>query len=281
MSQVFLVMKLAAIYNSWDDWDLLTLSINNIRKLVDMIVVVNSFKSNYGEAAKCGSCSNLELGCPIFIVTCEPDGCQPMQSETKKRNHGLDWILECNHVRGITHFITMDSDEFYDPKQFLKAKEYVQKTDVAGLVVESHVYFRHPWLTIGKDVTLVPHIHRLTPSIRHEFNRNYPFAWINGQIRIDPTRSLSINSGVEMFDCPMHHMSWVRKDYKKKIRNSTARANLDRSTILQDLLHAKEGYFCKFYQKTLVRVPNLFGIPDYGEFLDENLCAVAPTDSKD
>lgn len=267
-------MRLAAIYNSWDDWDLLTLSINNIRKLVDMVIVVNSFKSNYGEPSKGTKAADLELGCPVFIIPCEPDGCQPMQSETKKRNHGLDWLRECNHVYGITHFITMDSDEFYDREHFVKAKEYVKKTDVAGLVVESHVYFRHPWLTIGKDITLVPHIHRLTPSIHHEFNKKYPFSWIKGQIRIDPTRSLNITSGVEMFDCPMHHYSWIRKSYAKKIRNSTARANLQRSPIFQDLLEAKEGYFCKFYQKPLVRAQVDFGIPDY-ELSDEDLQLMA------
>jgi hypothetical protein len=111
---------------------------------------------------------------------------------------------------------------------------------------------------------LVPHIHKLTPTIKHEFNRRFPYAWNNGQIKIDPTRSLNINSGVKWDDVVMHHYSWVRDDYQRKIRNSTARSNLERSTILQDLLHAKEGYYCEFYRKSLVPATVDFGIHETG-----------------
>jgi len=57
-------------------------------------------------------------------------------------------------------------------------------------------------------------------------------------------------------------MSWVRKDVKKKIRNSTARQNIERSSIVRDYTNAKEGYFCEFYGKTLERSPNVFGLPE-------------------
>ena len=59
----------------------------------------------------------------------------------------------------------------------------------------------------------------------------------------------------------MHHYSWVRSDYERKIRNSTARTNLERSSILTDLRQAKEGYFVEFYRKTLQRSTVDFGIP--------------------
>ena len=67
------------------------------------------------------------------------------------------------------------------------------------------MYFKSPKLTLGFDHTLVPFIHKLTPTIRHEFNKHYPYAWDNGNIHIDPSRSLNINSGVQMSDVIMHH----------------------------------------------------------------------------
>lgn len=256
-------MKLCAIYNVWDDWDLLEASYKNIRQSVDGVIIIASHQSNYGEVAYA---PNYFFDSPVYFR--EPVLSHALHAETDKRNYGLHKAREL----GYTHFITMDADEFYDPAEFQAAKDYLNNNPhLNGLVVESQVYFKSPTLTIGKDITLVPHIHKLTPTIRHEFNKNYPFAWSGKQIRIDPTRSLNINSGVEMFDCTMHHYSWVRKDFQKKIRNSTARANLERSTIVQDLLHAKEGYFCQFYQKPLVRVPNRFGIPEYGELVDNDL----------
>jgi hypothetical protein len=63
----------------------------------------------------------------------------------------------------------------------------------------------------------------------------------------------------------MHHYSWVRKDYKLKIRNSTARTNLERSTVLNDLLVAKEGSYVEFYQRHLQRSTVDFGIPEIHE----------------
>jgi hypothetical protein len=250
-------MKLCAIYNVWDDWDLLQFSIDNIFQLVDGVIVVYSRKSNYGELS---DPKNISFPGNVELFQREPINAHASHSETDKRNYGLRIARE----QGYTHFISIDADEFYEPEEFYKAKVYIEKFGSDGLVVESFVYFKSPTLTIGKDITLVPHIHRLTPTIKHEFNKQYPFAWSGKQIRIDPTRSFNINSGIEMFACPMHHMSWVRKDYEKKIRNSTARANLQRSTIMQDLLNAKDGYFCQFYGKPLVRVPNRFGIPEYG-----------------
>jgi len=60
----------------------------------------------------------------------------------------------------------------------------------------------------------------------------------------------------------MHHYSYIRKDIQKKIRNSTARTNIERSTILTDLSQAEPGYFCQFYGKLLASTPNVFGLPD-------------------
>jgi hypothetical protein len=250
-------MKLCAIFHCWSDWYLLDHAVSHIETLVDGIIVIGSVKSNYGEIS---DIPEQWLNDPRLIVR-DPVHNHAMHAETDKRNYGLRVAKD----QGYTHFITCDSDELYDPEEFLKAKQYIVDRDLAGLVVESQGYFKSPTLTIGKDVTLVPHIHKLTPTIKHEFNKQYPFSWINGQIRIDPTRSFNINSGVEMVDCTMHHMSWIRTDYEKKIRNSTARANLTKSTIVHDLVNAKEGEMCHFYGKRLLRVANRFNIPEYGE----------------
>lgn len=247
-------MRLAAIFNVWDDWDMLFYSVKNIRPLVEGVIIIGSEYSNFGEFSSIPSCwidQELYIREPQFKNN-------PRASETDKRNYGLDIARRL----GYTHFISMDADEFYEPEQFLKSKEFFKNPDVKGLVCTCTTYFKSPKLTIGLDSTLVPFIHQLTPHIRHGFNKNYPFAWDGPQIRIDPTRSLNIQSGVERTDLVMSHLSWVRTDYNKKIRNSTARANLERSSILKDLKNAKGGYFCEYYQKTLMECENKFNIPE-------------------
>lgn len=249
-------MKLCAIFCVWDDYDLLWHSANNIRTLVDGIIIVASEKSNYGELSQI---PQIWLRSDTFIVH-EPELSHPMNNETSKRNYGLKIARE----QGYTHFLMMDADEFYNPIDFQREKQrFIDNPDLAGLVCATQVYFKKPTLTIGLDTTLVPFIHKITPTLKHEFNRRYPYAWEGHNIKIDPTRSLNINSGVEWSEIVMHHMSYVRKDYEKKIRNSTARANIEKSTIREDLLLAKEGYFCKFYGKVLHAVPNYFNLPDY------------------
>lgn len=125
-------MKLCAIYNVWGDYDLLVCSIKNIFSLVDGIIVVYSTRSNYGEV--------LDEPLPVFSETCrdnilfvlrEPQFSHPMNSETDKRNFGLNKAREF----GYTHFLMMDADEYYNPVEFLKAKErFHVEPELEGLV---------------------------------------------------------------------------------------------------------------------------------------------------
>lgn len=251
-------MRLCAIYICWADWEMLEYSLKNIEPLVDGIIIVASTQSNFGEY-----CSVPDDFLNRVVIR-EPQFKNARESETDKRNFGLNLARKA----GYTHFLTMDSDEFYDPDEFLRDKEwfkseYCKSTQTVGMVGYCQTYFKSPTLTIGNDTTLVPFIHELTPTIKYEFNKGYPYAWSGDKIRIDPTRSFNINSGVLMSEITMHHYSWVRRDYHLKIRNSTARTNLERSTILDDLANAAPGYFCKFYQKTLTECANPFGIPEF------------------
>jgi hypothetical protein len=253
-------VKLFAIYCVWDEYELLRISCDNLRPCVDGIIVIYSELSNFGEVSK------LEPGSlPGYVhgFNWEPHNymyTQTMKLETEKRNYGLQKAREM----GATHFICMDADEFYNPIEFNREKErFNNEPDLQGLVCELQTYFRSPTLTIGKDTTRVPFIHKLTPQIQHTFNKRYPFAWVGDEIRIDPTRSLNINSGVKMSTATMHHYSYVREDFGRKIRNSTARDNIKVDILRKDLLQAKDGYYCVFYEKVLHRVPNYFKIPDY------------------
>ena len=257
-------MRLAAIFCVWDDYELLNRSIDNIWPLVDQVIVMYSIESNFGELSE----RPVPLSDkPILAYPREPDfDLTPQQNERRKRNSGLEIARQL----GFTHFIMCDSDEMYEPEAFLKEKEHIEKENITGTVCRTKVYFKRPDLTIGFDTTLVPFIHKITPDLRFEWNTKYPFAFEGPRkdIRIDPTRQLNITSGVEMSEIVMHHYSWIRKDFDKKIRNSTARQNIENSTILKDLLNAKPGYFCEFYGKTLEPSSDLFNLCSL-EFIKE------------
>lgn len=250
--------KLVAIFCVWDDYELLRCACDNIKECVDEIIIIYSLTSNYRETSYIQTSS-----IPGYVkgFQWEPTSSStPHVNETEKRNYGLKKAMEL----GATHFVCMDADEFYNPIEFKREwKRFETEPDLQGLVCELQTYFKSPTLTIGKDITRVPFIHKLTPTIQHTFNKRYPFAWERNQIRIDPTRSLNINAGVKMSSVTMHHYSYIRSDLNKKVRNSTARANIERSTTLfDDYRNAIPGYYCKFYERTLHEVPNYFNLPE-------------------
>lgn len=242
--------RICAIICFWDGENILPHAVKQWHKLGVEVIIVYSNLSNYRQVRNNSALlSNPEYkDCILF--KCEPlDSLQPVDNERRKRNFGL----EKAKAIGFTHFITADADELYESIDV--------DLDAAGTVVACQTYFKRPTLTIGLDVTLVPFVHKITPQIAHAWNRLYPFAFDKSGIRIDPSRQLNINSGVVFNgEIVMHHMSWLRDDYNSKIENSTARNNIRKAVVFRDLENAAPGYFCQFYQKTLMATPNLFGI---------------------
>lgn len=265
-------MKLACVYNIFDGLELLPYSVKNMAPCVDGFIFVYQDVSNHGETQNTGEevyrIAQM-IDTPVAIVLYEPNlNLSPTDNERKKREIGLNTAKRM----GFTHFMDVDCDEFYHPEELLKEKQRVISKNLNGLVCRSQVYFKSPCLTIGNDFTLVPIIQKIDTT--HLFNRNYPFAFtdLDGvpftpkkRIRIDPTRQLDFTSGVEWSEIKMYHMSWVRKDINLKIRNSSARVNIEGSTVLNDWLHAKDGYFCEFYGKYLTSCPNAFGLPEWND----------------
>lgn len=249
-------MKIAAVFIAWADCaDLLPYAVENIRPVVDGVIIVWSRKSNRGQEMN----YSLPEGCDL--VQWEPIQRHPHHNEVAKRNAGLEKVKQDKY----THFVMMDADEFYSREEFLKVKEELRAEVAAGSVCKVKTYFKSPTMTIGYDHTLVPFIHKVTPTLEYKLNfKGYPFAYQSGQPRIDPTRRLNITQGVKMVDIVMHHMSWVRKDMTLKMQNSSANLRGSRGQIiLDDLKNAKPGYFCKGYQKTLTECKNIFNLPIY------------------
>ncbi len=114
----------------------------------------------------------------------------------------------------------------------------------------------------------MPFIQKITPELRFTWNTAYPFAFTGPkrEIRIDPTRQTNATNGIEWSEITMHHFSWVRSDVMKKVRNSTARQNIEKSTIVRDYKNGQEGYYCEFYKATLQGCENVFNIPEIVDY---------------
>jgi hypothetical protein len=245
-------MKLTAIVILWDGAEFLPYLIPNLQQQADDIIVVYSIRSNFGE--------RLAYDLPKFYKTkyinCEPSQGGAHTNETRKRNYGLRAAIH----GGATHILMCDVDEFYKTEEFNTEKERIYSSGINGLVCGLKCFFGSPELTVEGDKTLVAFIQKVTPRMEFGAFKHYPFSYDQFGPRIDPTRRLNVKAGIEWSNILMYHYSWVRKDIDLKIRNSSARVNLMKSSVRQDYFNAKEGYFCRYYQKELTWHENIFNI---------------------
>lgn len=246
--------KLCSIFIVWDGLELLHQAIDNVRPHVDGIILVWSKYSNKGNIGDFNP--DDYPGC--YRVQHEPNlKLTSHDNERAKRNKGLDVAREY----GYTHFLMADCDEFYDHDEFEMNWTLIREEQLNGLVCRTQVYFKEPTLTIGLDpVTYVPFIHRLKPTTHFVLNKYYPFSYDkDGVNHIDPTRKMNYSTGVEWSDMIMYHYSYVRKDLRIKIENSSSE-RLKNSSLYTEWENAKEGDFITWYNRSLVKCENKFGI---------------------
>ncbi len=242
-------MKLAAIYNVWDSEELLKYSINSVRSRVDIFIIVYQTVSNYGENHDpFPEIEKATRGLNTVLHHYVPDLTRSgTWNETEKRNIGLK-IAKQKHC---SHFLFMDCDEVY--QDFDGAVRQYIAADTPGSVCPIYTYFKLPTLRFeNPDTYYVPFIHALGGSTTAG-NYEYPYY-------VDPTRKVKCRE-VTLLQEPMHHFSYVRRDIVRKCRNSSAKVNIERSTILEDYALARHGHYVKdFFGQRLKEVPNQFGI---------------------
>lgn len=243
-------MKLAAIYNVWDGVELLNGSMKSVADGVDLFIVVFQKKSNFGEQWDPTPHMNFDPTHNVIMVEYNPTvGGSPGMHERNKRNIGLDIARE----NGCSHFLHMDCDEYY--LNFKAMKKAFLESGKAGSACKIYTYFKKPTLRLmNHDNYFVPFIHKLDENTISG-GHNYPHY-------VDPTRKINVSGNVPIIG-DMHHFSWIRNDINRKIRNSTARVNIEKSNLLKDYLDpgTTAGTELKDYQnQKLIRVHDYFGI---------------------
>lgn len=212
-------MKLAAIYNVFDGLELLEKSIKSIREQVDLVIVVYQNVSNFNLKSDIDIEKYLEQINEIDITYRYETNLTypPYKNELIKRTTGCKIALENN----CTHFLHVDCDELYDITQFKNAKNLLIQTDSDSSACEIVDYYKYENLqVVPQNNSYVPFIHKLQKGITRFGNSvSYP-------ILVDSTRKCEPVEKFVLFkkqQLVMHHLSWIRKDIKTKLLNSTAR----------------------------------------------------------
>lgn len=211
-------LKWGCSYSVFDGIELLERSIKTVRKNCDYINVVYSDISWYGVKTKENILKFLEdlkdKGLIDEIIYFEPNlKLLPVQNEINKRNLGLKFAKKAK----VQYFMTMDIDEFYLTNELEIAKRYIIHNNIT-----------HSFCNIVNYAVLPTKRYKKTPSYVQIFSKinKKSILKINKKIItiVDPTRQLSHFCNAKYFFLPqveMHHMTSIRKDLLKKIKNSS------------------------------------------------------------
>lgn len=167
-----------------------------------------------------------------YLKQKEFDASIPRRIECDKRNMMLDKLEEA----GCSHSIIIDSDEFYDFYDFKRAKDFINENENIHITYCQYVNYYNDY-----DRILVYPFLSYVPFIS-EARFRFQFDSSDINLPSDPTRRYKIpetdeNRQYNIFDWKtvhMHHLSWIRKDITKKLKNWSAKRYFENVAGLQE-----------------------------------------------
>lgn len=253
--------KLGISYSVWDGEELLEQSIKQIRPVADYINVVWQKLSWYGRPCNPGLEKLLlklkDKGLIDEIIFFEPDlAANPSYNEITKRNIGL----RAARRAGCTHFMTMDTDEFYDTTQFRAAYNDIVERNLTHTCCNIISYVTPTVRYRDPESFFVSFINRIDHNEKFTFDAFCDYI----PCLVDPTRKIKLRKKSRfcfLGNIVMHHMTHVRRDINKKVENSTISQTTDGAENLKKSFNsAIQNISQKLESGEYITVKNQFGI---------------------
>lgn len=214
-------MKLGVSYNLFDGEELLEGSIRQIRQHVDYISVVYQTVSNFGNTCNTELVPLLERlkseGLVDELFEYSPKiNKGGHHNEIQKRNIGL----ALSQGAGCTHHMSVDSDEYYLTNEFEYLKKKMVEGDYDSSYCQMKTYFKNPTFEITP-----PNTYYVSLIFKIKIDSSYVLGYPS-PVLVDPTRRMnSDNNPLILYrsEIEMYHMSYVRKDIKSKLINSSSK----------------------------------------------------------
>lgn len=212
--------KLGVAYNLFDGIELLEKSIDSIRSIVDYVCVVYQIRSNFGNDSSVDIKTELDRLCSLGKIDTVheyvPSKNGGHVNEIKKRNIGL----ELSSKAGCTHFMSCDVDEMYDTDELNYAYRIIVDGNYDSSACNMLTYYKS-----GEYIVDPPEEYFV--SLIYKINGRAFDIGSRWPVLVDPTRRMDIGS-CKIFtreEIQMHHFSYVRKDIRAKLANSSAVVN--------------------------------------------------------
>jgi hypothetical protein len=208
-------MKLSVCFNAFDGVELLQEAVNRVRPVADFVSVVYQTVSNYGESdPEIEDIVRAVDGVDEFVYYF-PDSWGGHHNEIVKRQIGLDVARN----RSCDYHMTCDVDEWYETDRLAAAYEKYKASPKNNAACKMTTHWKeYKWIIDPPEEYYVPLFQRTTCG-NYSLSNYWP-------VPADPTRRLAGNVMLfERDEIEMRHLSYVRKDIRKKLRNSSAHIN--------------------------------------------------------
>jgi len=210
-------MRLGIAYHAFNACELLPLSVEWMRPLVDYIAVIWHSRSYNGAEISVEDHASIveagKVGAELYQFDNSENKHPATQSQMVSRNIGLS-LCKMNYC---THFLAMDCDEFYDHHEFKLAQSIAQHVDASACQMVTYYHDDEHKFISEDEGAYVPFICR-ADSRWILFNESWP-------ISCDPTRKVHCDSLLLLSRqiLQMHHLSHVRRNYRSKLENAACR----------------------------------------------------------
>jgi len=256
--------KLGIAYNIFDDSiELLEKSILSVRNVADYITVIYQDISNMGNQSEINLKELLTeykdkgLINSFYIYKPQLNAPIPHINEMNKRNMGL-YVCQ---GESCTHFMSMDSDEFYKEDELKKVLDVMVEGNYDSSACQLQTYWKSgEWVLNPPEEYYVSLIYKIRTGVDFVLGHNFP-------VLVDPTRRMNPGNCkiLTRDEIEMHHASYVRNDIAKKLFNSSSISSF--GDIIEDLINYfndwKEGdkaFMPDRNKYELKKVDNIFNI---------------------
>jgi hypothetical protein len=256
--------KLGIAYNIFDDSiELLEKSILSVRNVADYITVIYQDISNMGNQSEINlkelltEYKDKSLINSFYLYKPQLNAPIPHINEMNKRNMGL-YVCQ---GEGCTHFMSMDSDEFYKEDELKKVLDVMVEGNYDSSACQLQTYWKSgEWVLNPPEEYYVSLIYKIRTGVDFVLGHNFP-------VLVDPTRRMNPGNCkiLTRDEIEMHHASYVRNDIAKKLFNSSSISSF--GDIIEDLINYfndwKEGdkaFMPDRNKYELKKVDNIFNI---------------------
>lgn len=228
--------------------------ISEIKDLLDYVVIAKQNISYCGNKIDPEDDKEIDrlknIGLVDEIIIYEPElDIEDRHQETNKRNMTIDFLQS----KGCDYVLITDSDEIYNHDDFERAIQYIvdNKLEITYCRYINYYHDLEHYIAMPFKCYV---------SFFFKSCYRYVFECQDFREPSDPTRRVHKPLDVENYifdwnDIKMHHMSWIRKNIRKKIENWSAKKFFANDVIEKSVEEFNNFHPDKDYAYLLFNVP--------------------------